>query len=517
MIIKLNFPRFFTGGIVVLAGLGFLIVFFAPQQLGAGPDSFAYVSAARSYAAGEGFRNVTWDGHTEVMAHFPPLYSFLLSGVGLGQTPLQMAKWLNALAFAGSIFLIGLLLHGLTGHKWIALAGPAIFLTSNVVLNAQFNIWTESLFIFWMLGAVYSLGWYEQTAQSKYRLTFLIITAVFVGFGALTRYAGVTLIGTTVLLLLLLQMTSKQHRWRDVLIFTTVASMPLIVWFLRNALLTDSATNRTIAYHAVQWQHIQDAISTFGLWFLPGIKTTVAASIGYLLVLVVAMSLKRPFRQPPSAIFLWCCLFVFVYFGFLLFSISFIDAHTPLNYRILFPLYAVSVIIVWTGFAKLLPKVQDIPFVRVLPLGAFMIYFILNVMAGWYVVRSFYQNGQGYTGVVWQESELMDSLSLLEENTTIYTNVPDAFYFTGDTIGIGVPIKLFATSKTQNEAYSVELEAMLKKVEEGSGVIVYFDRISRWYLPTEAELTQMAPLTAAFANQEGTIYVWENNNSQVDD
>lgn len=508
MMKKIRRCSLFSIGIFIFAFGGFLVVMLAPQQLAAGADSFAYVSAAQSYAAGEGFRSVTWDGQTEVMTHFPPLYSFFLSGFGLTEVPLQIAKWLNALVLAGNIFFVGIILLRLTEHEWIALAGSAIFLTSDMVLDAHFNIWTEPLFVFWLLAMVYSLDSYMQAVTEKQRLIFLILTAVLAGVGTLTRYVGVTLIGTTALVILLF---SAKH-WREVLLFTAVACLPLVIWFMRNAIQADSATNRVIAYHAIRGEQLLlDALYTFGLWLLPGIRVSLVTGIGYLLLLLVALVVKRPFRPPVSIMFVWCVFFVFVYFGFLLFSISFIDAHTPFNYRILFPVYAVSVIILLASLAQLLPKVQKIPFVRVLPLGAFLVYFILNVMAGGKILSSFYQYGQGYTAVAWQESELMNQVFLTTENATVYTNVPDAFYFVSNETVVGVPIEVFATSRMPNEAYSVELEAMFKEMQEKSAVLVYFDRISRGYLPTEEQLKQMAPLTAAFENQEGTIYVWETD------
>lgn len=496
----------FTSLLTLFAVLGFCAVILAPQQLGAGPDSFAYVSAARSFAAGEGLRSITWDGRTEVMTHFPPLYSLLLAGFGLGQAPLLAAKWLNALAFAGSIFLIGLILRRLTGYVWIALAGAVTFLTSDMALHVHFNIWTEALFVFFMLATVYCLGLYAQASAHNTRRTFLLLTAVWVGLATLTRYVGVTIIGVTALVILLSPAVAWRRRVFDAGLFTAVSCVPLILWLGRNALVAESVTNRVIAYHAVQWDNILNAVYTFSLWLLPGVQVSLTAGVIFLLLLAVAIGLKRPFRQPIAVQVIWCTLFVAGYLAFLLFSLSFIDAHTSLGYRILFPVYVISLIILFAGLASLLPSIQKIPFVRVLPLGAFLAHFTLNVMAGQQILTLFYEYGMGYTAVSWQDSELMAQTFLLADSAKIYTNVPDAIYFARDEVVTGVPVRLYATSLEENLAYDAEMAEMLTLATGQEAVVVYFNRIARWYLPTEEELVQTGLLTAVFQNKEGTIY-----------
>lgn len=507
--IKTNNSRWlFLFFLAIFAVVGFCVVILAPQQLGAGPDSFAYVSAASSFADGQGFRNVTWDGGSEVLTHFPPLYSFLLSGFGFGEDPLLAAKWLNALVFAGNICLIGLILFQITAQTGVGLAGAGIFLTSEMALHTHFNIWTEALFIFLSLLTVYCLGFYgSKDVNPSRRRTFLILTAVFAGLAVLTRYVGVTVIGITAVVILFTAPLPWRRRVFDTALFVAISFWPLFIWFIRNSLMADSVANRVIAYHAIQWMDITDAVQTFSLWLLPGIRVMFVSGVIFFLLLIVAIVVKRPFRQPVSALFIWCTLFVFGYLAFLVFSISFIDAHTPLNYRILFPVYVTSIIILLAGFSDVLPKIQNIPFVRLLPFGLLLIYLILNIIAGQQLATLFYQYGQGYTDVSWQNSELMMRTFQLAENDPVYTNVPDAFYFAREEVVKGVPIKIYATSMQQNEAYDNQLAEMFETMADHKAVVVYFNRISRWYLPTEAELTQTGPLEVIFENEEGAIYI----------
>ncbi|MBK8903338.1 MAG: phospholipid carrier-dependent glycosyltransferase [Anaerolineaceae bacterium] len=507
---EINSHRSFSFGIVILALLGFLLVILAPHPLGAGADSLTYVSAAQSYAAGEGLRNLMGDGRTEVLTHFPPMYSLLLSGLGWVDNPVAVAKWLHASLFFGNVLLLGLILRQLTRHNWLSLAGAAMLLTSELLVRVHIYIWTEALFIFWLLVAVYSLGYYEAAETQTKKFAFLSVTAVFIGLSTLTRYVGVTLIGTTIVLLLLAPSRGIRQKWYEVALFTFVSSMPLALWFIRNAILGDSIANRVIAYHAVPWKFVLAVLQLWGLWVLPGIRVSFGAGLAYLLLMTAAIGMKYRFGHPVSKVFLWCCFFVFLYFGFLLFSTSFIDASTPLNYRILLPMFVVSLIVILAGVADLVPKIQTIPFVRLMPLAAFLVYLVLNLIASWRIVYPFYQYGLGYTAVYWQESKLAAQAALLGENTLIYSNAPDALYFTSDLICRRLPITTDPTTLQTDIYYAERLESMFNQVEAGDAIIVYFDAIDRWYLPAKAELSQLAPLTAAFENEEGTIYVWKD-------
>lgn len=218
--------RLFSFSIVILALSGFLLIILAPQPLGAGADSYTYVSAAESYIAGQGLKNLMGDGHTQVLTHFPPMYSLLLAGLGWVNKPLAFAKWLHASIFFGNVLLMGVVLRRLTRHAWLSLAGAAMLLTSELLVRVHIYIWTEALFIFLFLAAVYGLCFYEAAETQTKRFAFLILTAVFIGLGTLTRYAGVTLIGTTILLLLFAPPKMNQQKFYEVMLFTLISSAP---------------------------------------------------------------------------------------------------------------------------------------------------------------------------------------------------------------------------------------------------------------------------------------------------
>lgn len=503
---KLNAHYYFYIVLLLLAIGGFLALLLAPQDVGIGPDSMAFISAARSFLAGSGFSWITWDGEYELMVHFPPLYSFFLAVAGFGKLdPLQSAKWFNAFVLVANVFLVGVIVRRVAKHDWIALFGAAIFLTGNLSLETHFSAMTESLFILLMLAAIGLLGFY---LKRQHRV-WLVVTALLIGLAIITRYVGVTLIGATILTLLLYPYAKKKKRIYDAILFTAVSLTPIALWLIRNWLFATSTTNRTIIFHPLQISELSGAIHTFGLWVLPGIRTTLGSGAIFIFLMAFSYAIHRRFNRPESGILMWCGLFVLVYCGFLIFSITFIDAATPLNPRILFPVYAASLIWLLSGFSALLPRIKAIPFVRVLPLAVSLAYLGLSITSGVQYLNSFYLYGQGFTSQSWQDSELMNQALLLSENRPIYSNAPDAIYFVGDKVSRGIPVQVFATSRLKNEAYDLDFNAMITEMSVQNAKIVYFNRVSRWYLPTQEELVQVAPFSIIFENDEGAIYAYD--------
>lgn len=293
--------------------------------------------------------------------------------------------------------------------------------------------------------------------------------------------------------------------------FTAVSLTPLTLWLIRNSLVANSVTNRTLAFHPVQRSAILTAIYTFGLWVLPGIQTTLVTGLLFVCLIGLVFILQFRLNRSIPVILIWCGLFILVYCGFLIASITFVDAHTPLDIRILFPVYAVSLICILGGLANLMPRLKAIPFVRVLPLGVCLAYLVLNMIAGSQMLNTIYNNGQGYTSQSWHQSELMSQAFLLSENATLYSNVPDAIYFVRDAVVQGIPLKAFATSLQKNDSYTIDFEAMVEDMHLNQAKIVYFNRVSRWYLPTQAELARNPSFSIIFENKEGMIYEYDRS------
>ena len=112
-----------------LAGLAAVVAATA-KGLYVSPDAVFYVGTARNWMDGRGF---TPPSGLPPVEHFPPLFTVLLAGLGLD--PLSAARVVNAVAFAGIVLLVGLVVRARTGSVPAALAASVLTLAAHDLLT----------------------------------------------------------------------------------------------------------------------------------------------------------------------------------------------------------------------------------------------------------------------------------------------------------------------------------------------------------------------------------------------
>jgi hypothetical protein len=61
----------------------------------------------------------------------------------------------------------------------------------------------------------------------------------------------------------------------------------------------------------------------------------------------------------------------------------------------------------------------------------------------------------------------------------------------------------------QNAGFAARMTQMSRRLENGSGVLVYFPQVERSFIPSEAELKELLPLSVVTQNADATIYKME--------
>ncbi len=200
-------------------------------------DSVNYISVADSLLAGEGFRQF----NGLLYRDWPPLYPLLLAAPGLaGVDPYPWAGWLNALAFALTIFVVG---QGLRRHltsRGLLLGGClAAALAYPLTRQAAFAL-TETIFILFTLLALLAA---ERFLNAE-RRSALLWAALFTALACLTRYLGLTLVVAIVLLLALQSGVPLRQRAQRIGLYAILSLAPIGLWMLRNYLLFGGLTGR---------------------------------------------------------------------------------------------------------------------------------------------------------------------------------------------------------------------------------------------------------------------------------
>ena len=263
--------------IVVLAGLGTAHVLVRTATYGAAvtPDSMLLLSTAINFLAGEGWR----DFMGGPLTGWPPLFPLLLAALGwVGIDPLEAGRLINAIAFGLTILAAGGWLRSHLRSRWLVLAATATLVASLPLSRWASHFSTEPLFVLLTLLALIQLAAFlnRKTAAP------LWWAAIFTALAALTRWPGVALIGTGVLILL------PTARRKQTLIFGVISSVPLLAVLTRNWAVTGNLTRAT-GYREASGQSLFDglgqAVDVFRTWIVP---PNAPDGFAYLLGLAVA-------------------------------------------------------------------------------------------------------------------------------------------------------------------------------------------------------------------------------------
>ena len=220
--------------IVVLAGLGTAHILVRTATYGPviTVDSIIFLSTPLNFLAGEGWRDFSGGP----MVGWPPLFPLLLAAFGwVGLDPLEAGRWINAAAFGLTILAAGGWLRSNLRSQWLVLAATATLVASLPLTYWASHLITEPLFVLLTLLALIQLA-----AFLNRRTTApLLLGAVFTALAALTRWPGVALIGTGVLILLPIT------RRKQTVVFGAISSVPLLAVLAHNWAATGHLTQAT--------------------------------------------------------------------------------------------------------------------------------------------------------------------------------------------------------------------------------------------------------------------------------
>ncbi len=490
---------------IAIIGVGLLLFVSRRWGIGLFPDSAAYISAARNLLNGDGLSIISKRGTLVPMTHYPPLFPILLAGIGLtGIDPIEGALWLNTLLFGANIMLVGMVIKRYTGKKWIALFGAFIIMTSETLIYMHLIVWTEALFLFLGTLGIYLAAEYLDNEKRSY----IISAAVVIGLAFLTRYPGVVYIATIVSGIILFSKKPLMGKMRDTIIFIAISSSFIMVWLARNISSAGSATNRQVSLHPVTAADINNALTTFSNWLLPGLPPSAKTFFFGLVVIILliffvmyestreARVSDKRIKPAISSLPLLLGIFIVAYTSFLLISKTFMDAHIPFDYRILSPLYISGVILALCLVSVLFSKAKNSDTICYLIIFLCVIFAGGNLKLGGMKLLEINDTGIWYSGIFRERLGILDEIDQIPEEIKIYTNVPDVVYLFTRRATAMLPEIENANTRQRNPDYDSEMTTMREELEGGSAALLYLRGISwRWYLPTEAEL--LAALNSA--------------------
>lgn len=219
---------------LLAAFLGFILIqiFTKHSGIGISPDSVSYLSTSRHLLAGRGL--LSFDNYP--LVDFPVAYPFILTIISFftQSDPLQYAPILNGLLFGLLIYLSGVILNGFDKPSpWYKRVILLCILMSPALQEVYSLLWSETVFLSLILLFILAISNYIQEASLKW----LLISSTLCSVVCITRYAGIFLILTGLILIFFNREIKWQKRIIHCLFFGSLSFSLLAINIFRNHLM----------------------------------------------------------------------------------------------------------------------------------------------------------------------------------------------------------------------------------------------------------------------------------------
>jgi hypothetical protein len=508
-----------------------LLRYITPYGLGLVNDSVGYIAGARNLVAGNGYMRFTGDGRLVPITNYPPMFSMVMATVGVsGLEIVRASRMVNLLCFALNIFLTGAVVRKMSGSKIFGVLGAVLFLISPAILQVHSFALTEPLYLALSYAVLWSMILYlEKPASGKIarRWLWLAVSGVLSSLAFLTRYPGVALYATAVVVLLLLRPTWRA-RLVDITIYIVFSVPGVAIWALRNALVSGNAANRMLSFHPIPADKYLEGLRNFWGWLLPssealsgllggivnikGLYSIWTVLFGFLLILMIVITCRLVLQlrelalrgDPPlttepgsritKVIF---ALYGLLYLAVIIFTLTFLDASPIFEDRILSPFYSSLLVILVGGLAWLwqqnhwMNKVVSV-------LISLMIVTIFSTRCV-ELSQDLHTRGQGFISYSWRQSGVIGVIKgEIPGDQILFSNRTQALYLLADRPAYVLLSPRNPATHEERPEYKETAQRIREMVLEKRAILVIFDYNALLENPEEQDwvisLTEGLPL-----------------------
>jgi hypothetical protein len=521
--------------LLLLSMLSGVIVFLGTAN---GPlgysDSVAYIVSARNLIKGIGLGMFMPSGRFVATYLHPPLYPLLLSTAGIWGIDLVVAaRWWGIVMSAATVFTTGSIFFRYSRHAENAILAGSLVMIFPTILTMFMSAMSESLFLFLLSLSCLLLVRYLQD-QTK---TNFIVTALICGLLPITRYVGFAVFIPAVLCIFLFSSGLWQERLKRLIAFGSLASAPLILWLL----VLYFGSNRAFGGRSIQID---------GEYLLAGLQTYRETAVG-ILWSWIPFSQKAVFQvfHPMRGVILLAVFLALsvitwilvrrsvtkdgdvrsdadiqlgVFFGaavasyYIVFMATwlFTVPQTPINDRLLLPVYFFAVLALLSGWAVWQKATFPAnPWMRILP------WLFALLMAYWYypqVTDVIWESNENDTILAyrWRDAEVIRALKALPAGQGIVSNKSETVILWADRPAYDLMENLHPGFIKQDSPYgSDDTDPAQRAFRQGAALVLFSD-FTNQFESTYGERgkgrleTIIAGLAVAGRYPEGVIYLY---------
>jgi len=436
-----------------------LVWFSTPTGPIFSPDSVSYIRSLRMLQAG--------DGVLALDNHWPPGYPLLLSFMySLVGSEMLAARLLSAVCLVLSLVALALFTSRLENLR------SARLLLTLLVLVHLLGYGFSYLYLFvlseppFMAALCWALVAYQRVSADRtgYR-DWLLLTASLTAM-LLLRYTALPIVAAFLFSLALQFYLSGRRQLAVVLGVGLLSATPLITWL---GLISSDGGGavRIFRFHPLRAGHFEEFAAALARW-MGGIDHTLAFVI-YLAVLMTAAWLWLKTRRPELLLLLtWSA----AYLLFLILSLLFFDAHTPLSSRIIFPLYSPFFLLLVCFCGHFIRSWRGINYSVVLA-----VVLIIIIGLGLSPLRRHLKasaiGAAGSAKVTERNLELYRRVAALSPDTPVYANTAEILFLFFRREVLPMPRLYDPVSMQQNDNFIAEMASMIEHMHVDGGVLLW--------------------------------------------
>jgi hypothetical protein len=494
-----SISKHWEAAVASIAACTFIYLFTRASGIGISPDSVNYESAASNIR--NHFSFTDFNGHP--LVDFPLGYPSFLALVSwiTGISVLHVAPVVNCFLISGIIFLTSIIIDSFQHRsKWYKIAILSLIACSPCLLEIYAMLWSETLFLFLTLLFIVLLKNYFGT----YSAVSLLPAALVVAVALVTRYAGITLLGTGLFMIFFNGEIPLARKIKHLLLFTLTGISLVVANLARNQQAAGHTTGvREKALRTVS-DNFEQAGGVVSEWlpFLGGHETTATYIFIVLLLIGTAILVYRLLQQQYFVFTETIVTCYFIVYAVFIIIIASISRFEDLSARLLSPLYIPMLLMAtsWVaGSVKRSIKIKRI----ILCIVLFVVYasfhyhhYQLNA-AAWEGIKD--SGMPGYAEGSWRESAAVAMVRANKHKLTqpVYANANDAVYFlTG----------IHATALPHKEIQK-EIDAFL---QHPSFYVIWFNNGDNPDLVSLDFIKQHKKLVSVTEAENGAIYYFSD-------
>ena len=326
-----------------------------------------------------------------------------------------------------------------------------------------------------------------------------------------SRYIGSAVLLTVFLSLLILQRQPFAKKVRDAFVYGALASGPMVLYMIRNYLLTGSTSNRTFRIHLVDAERVRQLLDVIFSWITPNIQShwlevQILAALFIFLLFYARRQIRVHHKEKSGAPYFILVLLIFAvsYLLLVVISLSFFDAHTRLDDRILSPIYITILLAGMVAVGGMLNKVWHL----ILPITLLIFGLICPLP---YMVRQSNEillvmrnSGAGFSSPAWRNSQLIQWLNGQEDDPIIVTNQAMVVHYLTKIPAYQLPERFDPVKAEVRPEYEQQMRVLRTLLKEPHSFMVLFERRDL-SIPADADLIK--GLELLFKASDGWVYV----------